>query len=115
VIGAEVIWVGVVVVVAVAAVKAVVVVAGEKKDRDGEAVERWRWRGEDEENQERRVDLLRTARKNIVVVLSEGRGFGKSEGLLSSQFSSEAIYFQPHTSRPSSPASHKNGNVTCIN
>ena len=75
--------VGVVVVVAVAAVKAVVVVAGEKKDRDGEAVERWRWRGEDEENQERRVDLLRTARKNIVVVLSE-RNVGKSEGLVSS-------------------------------
>ena len=72
--------VGVVVVVAVAAVKAVVVVAGEKKDRDGEAVERWRWRGEDEENQERRVDLLRTARKNIVAL---SWNVGKSEGLLS--------------------------------
>ena len=72
--------VGVVVVVAVAAVKAVVVVAGEKKDRDGEAVERWRWRGEDEENQERRVDLLRTARKNIVVVLSCCRGRVEARG-----------------------------------
>ena len=53
--------------VAAAAVKAVVVVAGEKKDRDGDAVERWREEDEwDEENQERRVDLFRTARKNIV-------------------------------------------------
>ena len=87
------------VVVAVAAVKAVVVVAGEKKDRDGEAVERWRWKGEDEENQERRVDLLRTARKNIVVVLSE-RNVGKARGW-SPQFDLSHIYFfQPHT-RPS--------------
>jgi len=90
--------VGVVVVVAVAAVKAVVVVAGEKKDRDGEAVERWRWRGEDEENQERRVDLLRTARKNIVVVLSE-RNVGKARGLSPRRFEAwkRPFIFQPHT------------------